>query len=145
MLSFRVSYSIQILSLLQSNEKGMTTGELRNHFYLLPQSTLISGLLRRLHTAGIIGKVNPSSSRYELQTDLTSLTLDTLITALEEKLVFGQPVCYPYWHPGYLDTHPQITELEEEMHSCITELTETATIGELLDKHNPQVNKHNFF
>ena len=134
MLSFRVSYSIQILSLLQCNEKGMTTGELRNHFYLLPQSTIISGLLRRLHTAGIIGKVNPSSSRYELQTDLTSLTLDTLITALEEKLVFGQPVCYPYWHPGYLDTHPQITELGQEMQKRIIELTEKSTLGALLEQ-----------
>ena len=133
MLSFRVSYSIQILSLLQGKEKGMTIGELRNHFYLLPQVTIVSELLRQLRLAGIISNYTKSSeNRFGLNVNLDTLTLGSLITALEEKLVFGKSVSFPYWHPGYLDSHPRITVLDKEMQERITELTERITIGDLL-------------
>ena len=132
MLSFKVTYSIQILDCLRKKEKGLTLTELRNHFIFLPTGTIISDLVLQLRRHNLVTTVSGSSSRLCLNCNLEELSLHTLICAVDEKFVLGQPVGFSYWTPGYLSNHPEIDNIQSQMTEQITEITKNTNVGRML-------------
>ena len=141
MLSFKVTYAIQILDLLRTSKNSISMSELRDRFSLLPSKTTISDIVHQLDAGRLIcntslpGAVN----RYRIMVGLNEITLsDVSRIVVGSKLVFGTPVCFPYWYPGYSESYPRIAEVEQQLENMVTEFMKSITIEEILAKQQEQ-------
>ena len=64
--------------------------------------------------------------------NLNEVTLARLSSIVDDRLVFGAPVCFPYWYPGYSDNYPQIAEVEQQLEARIAEFMQSMTVGKML-------------
>ena len=134
MLSFRVTYALQILDLLQQSEEGIAISDLRGHFPLLPSGTIISDTVRQMELANMIGKPSTKNNRYRIKMVLNNLTLYDLVETMDkEVLVLGHPVGFRYWSHGYLDNRPNIVATERKLEATLADLMQKVTVGELLN------------
>ena len=132
MLSFKVTYAIQIFDLLHQSEEGISVSDLRRHFPLLPSGTIISDVVRQMELANLIGKPS-SKNRYRIKVALDSLTLYELVQAMDNGLlVLGYPVGFRYWSYGYLDDRPNIVATERKLEATLEDVMRKVTVGELL-------------
>ena len=133
MLSFKVTYAIQIFDLLHQSEEGISASDLRRHFPLLPVGTIISDVVRQMEAANLIGKPSSKNNRYRIKVALDNLTLYELVQAMDnEILVLGYPVGFRYWSYGYLDDRPNIVATERKLEATLTDVMRKVTVGELL-------------
>ena len=134
MLSYKVTYAIQILELIRHSKEGMSLNDLRYRFRYLPNGLVISDIAKQLMFSRIIGSSSSKSSRFQIKADLNELTVSDLILTLDDKLVFGAPVGFNYWQDGFLETHTHISELEQSLESHISWILKSVSIAELLEE-----------
>ena len=132
MLSFKVTYALQLLTVVSQSDCGLSIMDLRNRFTLLPSGTIISAIVRRLESGGIIGRLTPRDNRYCLLVSLDDLTLYDLVCLLDGRLVLGSSVGFDYWSPGYLDDHPYIVDIDSHLEAHLSGLLQSVTVGHLL-------------
>jgi len=133
MLSFKVTYAIQIFDLLQQCEEGISVSDLRKHFPLLPTGTIISDTVHQMELANLIGKPSSRNNKYRIKVALNNLTLYELVQAMDnEILVLSYPVGFRYWSYGYLDNRPNIVATERKLETALIDVMRKVTVGELL-------------
>ena len=132
MLSYKVTYGIQILDLLQQSKGGMSLREIREHFVFLPSRIFISEIAKQFEARRLISKVSSHSNKYKLMFSVDEITLYALSKVVDGELVFGTPVGFSYWHSGFCNTYPQIEEYEKQLEKKISELLKSITVGDLL-------------
>ena len=145
MLSYRTTHAIQILDLLQQSKDGLSVTNIREHFLFLPAGTIISHIVRQLVIAKFICNVPAGGSKYRVIPDLNEITLEHLTRAVDDRLVLGAPVGFPYWQASYLKTHPHIHKMEQKLADQVTRTLNSITVGELLkqpDKEGKCREKH---
>ena len=138
MLSYKVTYGIQILDLLQQSKRGMSLSEIRAHFIFLPSRIFISDITKQFESHRLISKISSHSNRYKLMFSVDEITLCALSKVVDGELVFGTPVGFNYWHLGYCNAHPQIEEYEKQLGKEVSELLKSTTVGDLLAKKEKQ-------
>ena len=135
MLSYKVTYAIQILDLLGRSRRGMSLMAIRDQFLFLPSKTFISEIVRQLEAGRLICNAIPSGgSKYYLMTNLHDITLKDLINAIHEDLVFDTRVGFAYWQTGFLESRPKIKPFEQQLEKYLMKHMKSVTIGELLDE-----------
>jgi len=141
MLSYKVTYAVQILDLLQRSNEGMSLMDIRNHFVFLPSTLVISDITKQLADGQLISLPTSRNNKYHIKLRLDDITLHTLSHVVDGKLVFGTPVGFNYWQMGYLSKCPLIGEIEQQLESHVSEVMKSMTVGELLFKKKQTKNK----
>ena len=131
MLSFKVTYSLQILDLLLKHKDGINVSDLRKSFPFLPVGTIISDLVQRMYTSSLLSK-SSRDNRYRLNVSLSDLTLYDLSQFMDGDLVFGNPVGFRHWSYGYLDSRPHISDIEQQLRDQVIDTMKSVTVAELL-------------
>ena len=134
MLSYKVTYAIQILDALRQSREGLSMQQLRERFVMLPSNTLITDTVRQMEAGRIICNVSPSprGRRFRVMAALDQLTLYDLAKVVDTRVVLGTPVGFSYWSPGYGERHPMIMETEQKLEQTVTELLRSTSVGALL-------------
>ena len=134
MLSYKVTYAIQILDVLCHSREGLSVQQLRGRFVLLPVGTLISDTVRQLEAGRIICNVAPAprGRKFRIMAALDRLTLYELAQVVDSHIVLGTPVGFSYWTPGYLEHYPKITEVEKKLEQAVVKRLQATTVGYLL-------------
>jgi len=144
MLSFKVTYAIQILDILRHHDDGLLISELRNRFILLPNGTLISDMVRQMEAMRLIGCASSNSRRYRILVPIDKLTLYDLVRVMDDPIVLGTPVGFDYWSPGYIEARPHIADIENWMEESVATMMKGITIEELMGvegKNNTRLKK----
>ena len=136
MLSFKTTHAIQILDLLQRNEEGLSVTNIRNHFLFLPNGAIISNIVWQLSVGKLIGSVSAGNSKYRIITNLNDITLEQLVHIVDDTFVMGTPVGFLYWQIDYLNSHPRIAEVEQQLQEQIKSTLRSITVAELLKQQN---------
>ena len=134
MLSFKVTYAIQIFDLLQKHKEGMNISDIRDHFPLLPVCTIISNLVRQMELARFVCRLSSTDRRLRVNVSLNELTLHELVRSMDDEMVLGQPVGFRRWPFSYLEDRPRIVEIEQQLEEQVTSTLKSVTIGELLTR-----------
>ena len=135
MLSYKITYAIQILDLLSRSKKGVSLVSIRDQFLFLPSKSFISEIVKQLEAGRLICNAVPyGGTRYYIMTSLNDITLDDLISVLHDTLVFDTHVGFAYWQAGFLKSHPNIAKAEQKLQDEIRGIMKSVTIGELLQK-----------
>ena len=132
MLSFKVTYALQILDLLQKHKDGINILDLRKSFPFLPVETIITDIVHRLNTVCLIAKPGSRDNRYRINVSLSDLTLYDLSQFMDGAPVLGNPVGFRYWSYGYLDSRPYISDIEQQLRDQIIDTMKSVTVAELL-------------
>ena len=140
MLSFKVTYAIQILDLLREHEEGLPVSDIRDHFPFLPVGTIISGLVRQMELARLIRRPSATDKRLRVNVSLNDLTLHELVQIMDSEVVLGQPVGFRHWPFGYLDTRPRVVEVEQGLENALFGVMKTVTIAGMLEKKGESKN-----
>ena len=133
MLSFKVTYAIQILDMIRQSSNGMSLSDLRERFMFLPNGLVISDITKQLLISRIIYNLSSQSSRLYIRVNLNEITLSDLSQIVDDKLVLGTPVGFSYWRDSYLDAHSRIKEVETYLESQTSKILKSVTIAELFD------------
>ena len=134
MLSYKITYAIQILDLLSHSKRGVSLMSIRDCFLLLPSKTFISEIVKQLEAGRLICNAAPyGGSRFYLMTRLASVTLQDLVNVLHEELVFDTHVGFAYWQSGFLKSRPKIKLFERGLEKHLMRFMKSVTIGELLE------------
>ena len=135
MLSFRTTYAIQILDLLDHSSNGLSITDIRQQFLYLPSGTIISYIVRQLTLAKVVDNVSLGrGSRYRITSDLNAITLEQLVHIVDDSFVMGTPVGFLYWQVNYLNTHPRISEFEQQLEEQVKSILRSITVAELLKR-----------
>ena len=134
MLSFKVTYAIQILDMLRGSDIGRSIADIRDHFSFLPTRAFVAGLVRQMETGRLICNTSlpGTCSRYRIMVGFGEVTLYDLSHIVDGALVMGAPIGFRYWSPGYLNTYPHIKEVEQQLESRMREFMESVTIEDIL-------------
>ena len=141
MLSFKVTYAIQVFDLLQKHKEGVSISDIRDHFPLLPVCTIISGLVRQMELARFVCRSSSTDRRLRVNVSLNELTLYELARGMDDKMILGQPVGFRHWPFGYLDDRPRIMEIEQQLEDEATRTMKSITVGELLKQPDKKAEK----
>ena len=135
MLSYKVTYAIQILDLLGRSKRGLSLMAIRDQFLFLPSKTFISETVRQLETGRLICNAMPSSSsKYYLMTNLHDITLKDLVNAIHEELVFDTHAGFAYWQAGFIKSRSKIKLFERHLEKHLMDFMQSVTVGELLEE-----------
>ena len=140
MLSFKVTYALQVLDLLQHSPNGMTLGELKDQFLLLPSGTIISDTVKQLESGRLICNISPKGKRYRVMSSLNDISLYDLVHLMDGKILLGKQIGFDYWPANYLKTHPQIAEVERQLEESVAGITKMVTVGKLINTTSVFIN-----
>ena len=140
MLSYKVTYAIQILDLLRQNNEGMSLLDIQSRFIFLPSKSFISGIIKQLEVGRLICNASPHrGTRYYIMSNLNDVTLDDLVRIIHDELVLDTHVGFIYWQAGYLKDHPNIIKIEQQLEDKMTEIMKSVTIGKLLGHEKREI------
>ena len=133
MLSFKVTYAIQILDLLHRNKEGILISDIHSSFPYLPSRTIVSDTVRLMEKGGVIRKISERNRRLRIAVPLSDLTLYDLSQVMDGGIGLGKSVGFNRWYFGYLETHPHIAETEQRLEDSIASEMRTITVAGLID------------
>ena len=135
MLSYKITYAIQILDLLSRSKRGLSLMAIRDRFLFLPSKTFISEIVKQLETGRLICNAIPSvGTKFYLMANLHDVTLKDLVNVLYEDLVFDTRVGFAYWQTGFLKSRPNIKPFERGLEKHLMQYMKSATVGQLLEE-----------
>ena len=139
MLSYKITYAIQILDLLSRNKRGVSLMVIRNQFLFLPSKTFISEIVKQLEAGRLICNAIPyGGTKYYIMTNLYDISLKDLVNVIHDDLVFDTHVGFAYWQAGFLKSHPNIKPFEQGLEKRLMDFIQSVTIGELLEEGKPK-------
>ena len=135
MLSYKITYAIQILDLLSRSKRGVSLMAIRDQFLFLPSKTFISEIVKQLEAGRLICNAIPyGGTKFYLMTNLHDITLKNLVNVLYEELVLDTRVGFAYWQAGFLKSHPNVKPFERQLEKHLMQYMNSVTIGEMLEE-----------